>query len=92
MPRYIAYVEWSPQHVSTHEAVVEQTHSVKSCAAKNQDLDVEFDCDVQLPDVIRHMVTGETQAQSLSAARRFALGNMAKGTDYHIHYVGVIEE
>ena len=90
MTMHIAYVEWTPEYSGTHEATFETNHSVKSCAAKSPGIDVEIECDVMLPDVIRHMVTGETEARARSLADQFALTYVPYGTDYRIHYVGVI--
>lgn len=92
MPQHITYVEWVPEHKSTHEGTVTPVHSVKSCAARNPELDVRFECDVMPPDVIRHMVTGETEAQSRSAAHQYASAYVPFGQNHRVHYVGVIAE
>ncbi|MGW0580091.1 hypothetical protein ACWD25_29935 [Streptomyces sp. NPDC002920] len=63
-------------------------HSHKKCAEKNGDMDVVVECDVKLPETIRHAVFADSEESVMSAARLFALGDIPFGTPYSIHYIG----
>jgi hypothetical protein len=83
-----AYVEWSPNGEGEHEVTVETEHSHKKCAEKHGEMDVIVECDVKLPDFIRHVVFADSEKSAMSAARCFALSDIPFGTTYSIHYIG----
>lgn len=77
-----------------HEVSVEAEHAHKACAKKSEQTEVTVECDVilNLPDIIRHCVFGETKEAALSAAREWALSFTQWGDSYRVVYIGSVAD
>lgn len=85
-----AYIQWTPEAEGVHEVTVTADHAHKRCAEKSEDTDVVVDCDVKLPEELRHTVWGESKDSVMAAARRIALGIVPYGGRYSTHYIGEV--
>lgn len=90
MATHWAYVEWSPEFEGTHEVEVEGEHTHKTCAAKSAAIDVIVECDVLLPDIIRHAISAESKDRVLTLARCFALAEVPYGVSHSVVYIGEV--
>jgi hypothetical protein len=90
MGAHWAYVEWSPEHEGVHDVEVEGEHTHKACRAKSEPLAVSVECDVILPDVIRHAVSAESEARVMAMARIFGLAEVPYGVPWSAVYIGEV--
>lgn len=87
-----AYVQWAPESEGVHEVSVTADHAHKKCGEKSAETDVTVDCDVLLPDELRHVVWGPSEDSAVAAARLFALESVSYGASYSIHYIGEVRQ
>lgn len=85
-----AYIQWIPEVEGIHEVTVTADHAHKRCAEKSEGTDVVVDCDVQLPEELRHTIWGESKDSVMAAARRIALDIVPYGGRYSTHYIGKV--
>ncbi|MFE7114080.1 hypothetical protein ACFU99_01465 [Streptomyces sp. NPDC057654] len=85
-----AYIQWNPEAEGSHEITVTADHAHKRCAEKSEDTDIVVDCDVKLPEELRHTVSGESKESVMAAARRVALYVVPYGRNYSTRYIGEV--
>lgn len=90
MGAHWAYVEWSPSHNATHDVGVEGEHTHKACAAKSGPIDVSVECDVFLPDRLRHAICADSKDRVMAMARVFGLGEVPYGVTWSAVYIGEV--
>lgn len=85
-----AYIRWNPEVECFHEVTVSADHAHRRCAEKSKDTEAVVECDVQLPEELRHTVWGESKSSVMARARRFALEIVPYGGCYSTHYIGEV--
>ncbi|MVO87446.1 hypothetical protein GPA10_22445 [Streptomyces sp. p1417] len=87
---HLAYVEWAPDFEGKHTDTFTTDHSHKTCREKHPETEATFECDVDLPPIIKHVLTGETEERARAEANIWALSWVPYGVAFKIHYVGEV--